>query len=56
MAAKRSARVAPDVKLRNPLHTGDKAHKRGESTLALKPGQMSPELQNRGISSPAKKD
>ena len=27
LAAKRSAGVAPEVKLKNPLHTGDKAGK-----------------------------
>ena len=31
-----SAGVAPEVNLRNSLHAGDKAHKRG-ITLALKP-------------------
>ena len=29
LAAKRSAGVAPEVRLRNPLHTGNKACKRG---------------------------
>ena len=36
-AANRSAGVAPEVNLRIPLCTGDKARKRGGSTLALKP-------------------
>ena len=29
LAAKRSAGVAPEVNLRNSLHAGNKAHKRG---------------------------
>ena len=43
LAAKRSAGVAPEVNLRNSLHAGNKAHKQGGSTLALKPrGDRSP--------------
>ena len=29
LAVKRSAGVPPEVNLRNPLHAGDEAHKRG---------------------------
>ena len=29
LAIKRSAGIAPEVNLRNPLHTGDEAYKRG---------------------------
>ena len=29
LAIKRSAGVAPEVKLRNPLYVGDEAHKQG---------------------------
>ena len=36
MVTKKSAGVASEVNLRNPLHAGDKAHKQGGS-LALKP-------------------
>ena len=39
LATKRSAGVAPEVNLKNSLHT-------------LNPGQTSPEVQNRGISDP----
>ena len=36
LAVKRSAGVAPEVNLGDPLHAGNKAHKRGIH-LALKP-------------------
>ena len=45
-----SAGAAPEVNLRNSLHAGNKAHKQG-----IHPGDMSPEIQNRGISGPTKK-
>ena len=49
LATKRSAGVASEVNLRNPLHANKEAHKWGTS------GQTSPEAQNRGISGPTKR-
>ena len=55
LTVKTSTGVAPEVNLRNPLHAGNEAHKQG-----IFPGfqilrQMSPEVQNRGISGPTKR-
>ena len=58
LAAKSSAGVTPEVNLRNPLHTGDEAFKRGNPPWLWNPGQtgqMSPEVQNRSISGPTRK-
>ena len=57
LAAKRSAGVAPDVNLRILLCVGNKAHKQGDATLALKPrADITSEVQNRGISGPTKRN
>ena len=53
LATKRSAGVTPEVNLRNPFHA-DKKHASKGYTLALKPGQMSPEVQNRVAVAPQK--
>ena len=47
LAITRSAGVALEVNLRNPLHAGDEAHKQR---------QTSPEVQNRDISGPRNND
>ena len=52
---KRSPGVTPEVNLRKPLHTGDKACKQGNPPWLWNPVQISPEVQNRGISGPTKK-
>ena len=49
LTSKQSAGVTPELNLRI-------TQARKGSTLALKPGQKSPEVQNRGISGPHKKD
>ena len=54
LAAKRSAGVAPEANLRNPLRVGDEARKQGNLPWLRNPGQMLPEVQNRDISSPTK--
>ena len=54
MAAKRSAGIAPEANLRNPLRVGDEARKQGNLPWLRNPEQMSPEVQNRDISSPTK--
>ena len=48
LAAKRSAGVAPEVNLRNPLHASDAAQNLGNSPWLSNPGQMSQKVQNRG--------
>ena len=48
-----SAGVAPEMNLMNSMQARKGASKK--STLALKPIQMSPEVQNRGISGPTKR-
>ena len=53
LATKRSAGVAPDVDLRNPLDAGDKVCK--GPTLALKHRTDMTRSQNRSISGPAKR-
>ena len=45
MAAKRSAGVAPEANLGNPLRVGDEACKQGNLPWLRNPGQMSPEVQ-----------
>ena len=55
LTTKRSAGVTPEVNLRIPLHTGNKACKQGDSLWLLNSGQTSPEVQNRGISGLTKK-
>ena len=50
LVAKRLAGVASEVNLRNPLLTANEAQKRGDPPWLWNPGQMSPEVQNRGIS------
>ena len=40
LAAKRSAGVAPEVNLRNPLRVGDEARKQGNLPWLRNPGQM----------------
>ena len=52
--AKRSAVVAPEVDLRNPLRANDKARKQGNLLWLWNAEQMSPVVQNRGISAPTK--
>ena len=47
--------VALGVNLRNPLRADDTACKAKAFTLALNIGQMSPEVQNRGISGARKR-
>ena len=49
------AGVAPEMNLRNLLCTGEEAGKRGNPPWLWNPGQTSPEVQNRGISGPAKR-
>ena len=49
------AGVAPEVNLRNPLCTDEEARKWGNPPWLWNPGQTSPEVQNRGISSPTKR-
>ena len=44
LAAKKSVGITPEVNLRNPLHTGNKAHQQGIHT----------ESKNRGISGSTK--
>ena len=51
-----SAGVAPEVNLRNTLCAGKETRYRGNPPWLWNPGQMSPEVQNRGISSPTKED
>ena len=53
--AKRLAGVVPEVNLRIPLHAGDKTCKQGGPPWLWNQGQMSPEVQNRGISGPTKR-
>ena len=48
LATNRSAGVAPDVNLRNPLHSN-------EARKHWNPGQISPKVQNKGISVPHKR-
>ena len=48
LASKRSAGVAPQVSLRILLHAGDKKMQARASTLVSNPGQISPEVKNRG--------
>ena len=45
-----SVGVAPEVNLRHPLHSGNKAHKWENPSWRLNPGQTSPEVQSRGDS------
>ena len=47
--AKRSAGVAPELNLGNPLHAGNKTCKQGIHP-GLIPRQKSPEVQDRGFS------
>ena len=54
LAVKRSAGVAPEMNPKNSLYKGNK-HSSEVSTLSLKPEQMSPEVQNRGIRGPTKR-
>ena len=56
LAAKRSAGVAPEVNLRNPLHAGNEAGKQGNPPRLWNPGQTSPQLQKKGISGPTKRN
>ena len=51
LAIIRSVVVAPEVNLRNTLHAGNEAYKQWLRNL----GQMSPEVQNKGISGSTKK-
>ena len=51
LATKRSAGVAPEVNLRNPLHAGDKAHKEGNYPDFEPQGRCH---QNRSVSGPTK--
>ena len=55
-AMKRSARIAPEVDLREcTLHSPpQKRENKAEPSLALNPEEMSPEIQNRGTSGPQK--
>ena len=55
LAAKRSAGDVPEVNLRIPLHIGDEAHKQGDPPWPWNQRQMSPEVQQRGISGPTKR-
>ena len=55
LATKRSAGTAPEVNLRNLLHMGNKVCKWGNPPWLWNPGQMSPKVQNRGISGPIEK-
>ena len=55
LVAKKSAGVPSEVNLRILLCTGDKAHKQVDPPWLWNPGQMSPEVQNRGISGPTKR-
>ena len=55
LAAKRSAGVTPEVNLRIPLHTGNKACKWGYPRWLWNSGPTSSEVQNRGISGPQKR-
>ena len=53
--SKRSAGVAPEVNLRNPLCAGEEVCKQGNPPYLWNTGQTSPEVQNRGISGPTKR-
>ena len=53
--ANRSAGVALEANLRNPLHAGDKACKRGDQPWLWNPDETSLKVRNRGISSPPQK-
>ena len=50
LAAEGSVGVAPEVNQRNPLHSGNKAHKWENPSWLLNQGQTSPEVQSRGDS------
>ena len=55
LAARRSAGVALEENLRNPLCAGDEVHKRGNPLWLWDPNQTSPEVQNRVISGPTRR-
>ena len=55
LAIKRSVVVAPEVNLTNPLQASNEAHKRGTHCGFEIQMQMSPKVQNRGISGLTKK-
>ena len=50
LTVKRSAGVTPEVNLRIPLHTGDKAYRWGDPPWIWNAGQTSPEVQKKAIS------
>ena len=53
---KRSASVAPEVNLKDPLHPGNETYSRGiQFGFETHGRQTSPEVPNRGISGPTKK-
>ena len=54
LTVRRSAGVAPEVNLRNPLHTGDEAHHPGIHLDSEAQYRQSPKVQNRVISGPQK--
>ena len=54
LAAKKTAGVKPKVDLRNPAYAGDEAREQEDPPWLWNPGQMLPEVQNRGTSSPTK--
>ena len=56
LATKRPASVTPEVHLKNLLHIGDAVCKGKYSPWLWNPGRIPPEVQNRGISHPTKKD
>ena len=55
LATKRSAGVTPEVNLRIPFSVGNEVCKQRDPPWLWKLGQMSPEVQNGGISGPTKR-
>ena len=55
LAAKRSAGVALEVNLRNPLHAGDKPCKQGIRRGFECQGRRHQKSENRGMSGPTKR-